>query len=197
MLDIELKEIQSDVRLDKILSLWHCHKKLIVGALLSTIVLVIVGLIVSYHRTTTREKAADILFELIQSPEDNERYDILFKTLSPYPFLGTLAHHPDVKMLEKMYENVRQDPTLREALILFVALRYLEDATFPQSIETDLKTLSSSASTWAPLARELLAFLAFKRDEPNVKKLFQELTQDEQATPGIKQRAKAMLEKIS
>ena len=210
MSDVEMNEIQEDIRLDTVLSFWQQYKKIIVGGITGAIILVTIGLVYTNHRAESRRQASQTLLNMLNSREDTEQnkesYDALVDALAPYPTLAHLtksgqlindAQGLDIQELEKIRNDVRSDATLREGTIILMALRRIEDANFPTALLKELDQLSASKSTWVFFAKEIRAFLAFKQDESTALSLFQAIVDDPAAPPGFKQRSQAMIDKMS
>ncbi len=214
MLSATLREIDSAVRWERVLTFWQSHKRLIVGAL---IVLILGGVGLFYRHTqathTVEEASAQYTeaLQLFRREKDSEAENILHKLAAsgpaPYGILaqfrlaGALAtKDPEAAalMFDKLTQNSDLDSTLRDAARMRSVLLRFESANDLQAFEKELGSLLNSENLWHASAQELAGLLAWRTGNLDAAKMyFEAIRSDLQAPVSLQQRAGEFLELVT
>ena len=203
------KEIDEELRNEKLANLWKNYGKYLVGAIIITVVGVAGFKIWEAHdlnnRTTDSAKYAEALVLL----EKNDIKSALskFSNLSVNGSLGyatlarlntanTLLQRGEPSEAHKIYSDLANnnsaDPIFRDLASILHAINTLGKHDSKRSKER-IEQLANSQSPWRHSAKEILALMEQKNGNfENAKKLFTELADDMTTPNGIRSRSTEM-----
>jgi hypothetical protein len=203
------REVEEDVRRDRILRLWTKYQYLFIALA----VLIVAGTgawrLYSYYRDSAAQEAgakyeaAEQLSRAGKSAESAEAFDALSK-IAPkgYASIARLraaneraASDPQAAI--KAYEELAADPAADPAFKDFANLREAMlrvDSDDPLEFERRFGPLASDAFPYHDQIRELLGLAALKRNAfDTAERWFDGIVSDTRAPPAIRMRAEALL----
>ncbi len=209
MADPIFREIDEEVRRENILKLWRRFRYWIIGSVVTVIVFVAGGLGIMEYREIQRQDWGDHLLRSLQSADEEgaaaalDRFTEIaddasgsYRILSLFNEAAMQARLGNTEEAIKIYNDLQsfaRPDHLRDLATLLWAY-YQLDGNNDADLKTRLVPLTGDDSAWKYSAREIMAFLAYRRggkDQSRI--LFKELESDPQSPEGIRTRAKQML----
>lgn len=197
------KELEEDIREERIVNLWHKYGNYVIGLAL----LIVIGTAsyvlwqyMSHKARIKRHVSFSQAVELIHQGKKDEAlkaFQSLAKEGGGYAQLAQLYEASLLPNPESLYKKISQenvaDPGLNKLPKLLMAARALDNA----EVLAPLESLTAPHNAWAPLSLELLALANLKRgDSINAAKLYIRLLKETFITPEEKLRAGMMLSQL-
>jgi hypothetical protein len=203
------REVDEDVRRDRILKLWTKHRSLIIA--LAVIIVAGTGgwRFYAYHRDQaataagTKYEAAAQLSREKKPAEAAAAFNALSKA-SPkgYASLARLRAGNElavsdpqaaIKIYEELAEDPGADPTFKDLARLRAAMLRV-DIDDPLEFERKFGPLAADTFAYHGQIRELLGLAALKRNDLDAaRRWFEGITSDPRAPAGVRARAEALL----
>lgn len=211
-----LEEVESDIRQEKLLSLWHKYGKLATAGLVVVLLMVSGYSLWQNHEAKQRIHLAEQFIEaqdsiangqiphalqILQSvmKNSNKTYSVLAQFLDT----GVLVQEGGVDNLKKAVDNVQLiadnthlDQMWRDlASLLYVSLSLdLNEGSDKEKLLARLESLTATGNPWRYLALEFKAILLSQNVDSKAAaaEIFVSLVQDPQVPEGIKSRAQLM-----
>ncbi len=206
MADI-FREIEEDLRHDKLMTLWRRYGALLVAAAVA-IVLATAGYVAWNHfRDAARQERArlyDSAMELLarDDPGAIEKLGEIGAGSDGYAVLARLqeaarkAKQGDDAGALAVYEAIASDGgerAFRDLAVILIALHTLDEAE-PEALIRRLEPLTAEGNAWRYSALELTALLARRAGEvARAREIFVKLADDQQAPAALRQRATELL----
>lgn len=209
-----IREIEEEVRREKLTTLWNTYGKWVIGGLAAFVLLVAGWQWYTAFKVDQAQKAGAQFEEAITLLEGDKKKDGLalleLLTKEGSPAHATLARlqlaavHRKAGEMDKaaaLYVTVADDTTADQLLRSFAKLQNatlkVDNGTWTDA-KNRLNDLANDASPWRYTARELLGLTAFKHNKwSEAKEAYSNLLADTGAPPAIKQRAQMALALIT
>lgn len=203
MMNDFIKELEEDIREERILILWNKYGNYLIGLALSIILVTIAYVLwqyISHNRQEKRFLTFSHALELKNQGKAEEAikaFQELAQNGGGYGKLAQLYEAALVSTPEPFYIKISQqnpaDPALNKLPKLLVAARSLEKT----EALTALEPLAAPNNAWAPLSLELLALSHVKRgDQTKAAKLYIQMLKESTLTPDEQLRAEMMLSQL-
>lgn len=207
------REVDEDVRRDRILNLWAKYRNF----LISLAVLVVVGTAAWHYYDYARDKNAatagskyEAAVELARKGKSSEAaaaFDALSKT-APQGYVslarlraaaeraasdprGAIAAFDELAASPSTEQSLRDLATVRAAMLRV-------DSDDPLDFERKYAPLASSAFAYRHEIEELIGLAALKRNDlESAKRSFEAIAADTHAAPGLRTRAEALLSLVN
>lgn len=213
------REIDEELRYDKLLRVWQRHRVLLI-ALLAGVLLGTVGYVVwrDYAEKQALERASTFAVALAAAMQTEEAaaqpdaaalsaLDELAEGSDGYATLARLQmaaveiRGGNVDGALAIYESIAQDTEVerifRDLAIILLAMNSLDTAE-PDTLAARLAPLAVEENPWRHSARELTALLALRGGETaRARELLTALSDDATAPAGIRRRADELLAGIA
>lgn len=209
MADI-FREVDEDLRQERYLKLWRRFRYYVIGVLVVALGAAVAYVVVSDMQARRREDeatrfaaAADELAAGRPRAAAESFAALADDVGSGYAALAriraadALAQAGDVDGAVARYDQLAADGSVdaiyREFAVLLAAER-LVDRRSAAEIDQRLAPLVIGESAWRPLAQEILGLAALRAGQlERAREIFEELSIDMQASPGVRQRAAELL----
>lgn len=196
------KELEEDIREERIMNLWHKYGNYVIGLALA-IVIGTAGYVIWQHMKHKAQLKRHMSFSqavtLLQQGKKEEAlkaFHELAEERGGYAKLAQLYEASLIPDPEELYAKIAQqnaaDPALSKLPKLLMAARALNNTTALMAIEP-----LSASKAWAPLSLELLALANLKRgNEIEAAKLYIQILKRSSITSDEKARAEMMLSQL-
>ncbi len=198
-----LRELEEDIREERILVLWQKYGSYLIGLALA-IVIGTAGYTLWKYMKHRNQLQAHVSFSGAVSLMDQGRKEealIAFQTLADEGggygklaqlYEASILHHPEELYAQISKENA-SDPALGTLPKLLMAARSLERP----HVLTDLQSLSAPNNAWAPLSLELLALSDLKKgDQVKAAEQYIQMLKEPYLTESEQIRASLMLSQL-
>lgn len=203
------REIEEDVRRENILKLWRRFRGWIIGTAVATVVIVAGGIGIVEYRKAQHEQWGDrLLRSLLASQEESPQAvlnqfielekdsDTAYRILSLFNEASTQARLGNTRRTIEIYNQLQSEaqPAHLRDLATVLWGYYQLDGNDDEALRVRLQPLTRDDNPWRFSAREVMAFLAYRRGENEKSRtLFQMIQDDSQAPEGVRTRARQML----
>ena len=197
------KELEDDIREERIISLWHKYGKFVIG--LAVILVVGTSAYVFWQHIKNkaqirRHVSFSQSLDLLNQGKKEDALKAFHDLAAEGGGYGKLAQLYEASLLphpEALYTKISQenpaDPALSKLPKILLAARALDNPEVLASLEP----LTAPNNAWAPLSLELLALGNLKRGDPvKAAKLYIKMLQETSLTPDEKLRAGMMLSQL-
>lgn len=197
------KELEEDIREERIVNLWRKYGNYIIGLAL----LIVIGTstyVLWQHMKNKAQIKRHLSFsqavELVTQGKKEEALKIFHNLAEEGGGYAKLAQLYEASLLsnpELLYKKISQenvaDPALSKLPKVLMAARALDKP----EVLTSLEPLTAPHNAWAPLSLELLALANLKKgDQTNAAKLYIRILKEKTLTPDEKLRAGMMLSQL-
>lgn len=212
-----IREIEEEVRRERLTKLWNQYGTLAIGAVVSIVVLFGGWQWYSAYQLDSAQKAGGRFEEaiaLLDETDEAKKKDglALLQNLTDegpavYGVLAQLrlaATHRSASENDKakeLYQKVSDSSAADSLLRSFAKLQLASlkiDTSDWTTVQNQLNQIASDTGPWRLSARELLGLAAYKHKKwKEARQAYSSLLTEETATPAMKQRAQAALELIT
>ncbi|MCW5698700.1 MAG: tetratricopeptide repeat protein [Rhodospirillales bacterium] len=220
MADLEhdplIREIEEDLREEKLTKLWKAYGNWIIGACVALVVGVAVGEGWKHYQKGAREEAGDRFAQALLLADTDpaaavERLSEVSRDapegigmLSRFRAAALVADGDDPVAAADAFKSLpdaTEDPLYRDLAVILEAMNEMAAMTTPTdsgALIDRLSPLAADDRPWRNSARELIAYLSWgSGDLAKAKELFQALADDPLTSSGMRSRAGDMLTVIS
>jgi hypothetical protein len=208
------REIDEDIRREKLEQLWKKHGRLFVIAIVVVVVAVGAGTLWQERQTSAMEKATAALASTLQQLKADNHTDITTQletfsasapegpaTLARLYAAGVAANGENntaaLAQLRTLADD-KQAPELYRSLAQLLLTQARMDSEDPVTLQNELSPLKEDGKPWRYSARELSALLSLKQgDIDSARATLEALQQDNAAPGGIRERATRLLATLS
>ena len=204
--DLLLKEIDEDLRHERLAKLWQRFGNWVIGAALAVVVIVAGHQGWKSYELSKHEAAAAGYAAAVRMAAQNNALEAekAFAELAPsapagYAMLARFREaalalqQGDPARAASLYRRIAADGGLERPyreLALLQAAFALADSAEPQALRQEIAPLAQTDSPWRHLAREIGALLSLRAgDRDGAREEFRRLAEDAAAPPALKARA--------
>ncbi len=212
-----LKEVQNDIRKEKLLQLWKQYGKQVTGVVVGIIILVSGYNFWSYYEKNKRTQMAEKLIaaqDFIGQGETEKAQTILsslaveshsaYQPLALFQKAGLLlqlGQKPEeiLQTYQQLSANTKIDPLWRSLATLLGVMVSIDqpNAKFDDLL-AQLAPITTDQNPWRYLANEMKGVLLHRKgDNTQAAEIFAKLVQDNQTPSGISMRARLMVQIVS
>ena len=214
-----LEEVQSDIRQERFINLWHRYGKLVIGGIVGVLILGSGYNFWRHYETNKRCQMADKLTsaqEYLSAGETDKALAVLnilageghaaYQPLALFQKAGALLQAgTSAKTLEavtlygQLSANTQLDPLWRDLAALLSIMNSIDQPDQKgEDLLTRLTPLTSDQNPWRYFAREIKGLLLQRKgDAIQAAEVFAALVQDNQTPSGISMRARLMTQILS
>jgi len=212
-----LKEVQNDIRKEKLLQLWKQYGKQVTGVVVGIIILVSGYNFWSYYEKNKRTQMAEKLIaaqDFIGQGETEKAQTILsslaieshsaYQPLALFQKAGLLlqlGQKPEeiLQTYQQLSANTKIDPLWRSlATLLGVMVSIDQPNAKVDDLLAQLAPITTDQNPWRYLANEMKGVLLHRKgDNTQAAEIFAKLVQDNQTPSGISMRARLMVQIVS
>ncbi|MBA3813409.1 MAG: tetratricopeptide repeat protein [Alphaproteobacteria bacterium] len=197
------KELEEDIREERILNFWHKYGNYIIGLAVAIVIATSAYVLWQYLKNKAQVRKHVSFFqavELIKLGKKEEALKAFHDLAVEGGGYGKIAQLYEASLLpdpEALYTKISQenvaDPALGKLPKILMAARALDKP----EVLTPLEPLTAPNNAWAPLSLELLALADLKRgDSVSAAKLYIRILKETSLTPDETLRAGMMLSQI-
>jgi len=197
------KELEEDIREERIFSLWHKYGSYLIGLALVIVIGTSAYVLWQHmkHKAQTRRQVSfSQALELLKQGKKEDALKAFHELAEEGGGYGKLAQLYEASLLpqpDALYTEISKknaaDPALSKLPKILMAARSLDKP----EVLTLLEPLTAPNNAWAPLSLELLALADLKRgDSVNAAKLYIRILKEASLTPDEKLRAGLMLSQL-
>jgi hypothetical protein len=212
--DNVFREIDEELRRERLAKIWDKYGTLIVGAIAAFILLIAGSIWWQNQQTLKRQAAGDQFIKALRdvAKKDTEKADTVFKALienSPEGYeimsrlhlAANLAAKGQTGEAEILYKKVTLNPSadkiLRDYAKLNLAILQLDGATYDETLKA-LGEFTKAGAIWQGTANEVVALAAYKEGKYNEAKThFNDILTNKSTPSALKRRAQIMLDVIA
>ncbi len=208
--DTLLREVQDEIRRERLATIWDRFGAVIIGAA-ALLVIGVGGYKYAEYRNLSAREAAGLEFEAAsrlaaqgKTQESHQAFDAMIKTapagynaLARLRNAGALATEKKTAEAVAAYDSVAKDASadslLRDFAALQAALLRVDSADWTE-MQNRLNDLIRDNNAWRAPARELLGLAAMKAgNQEEARKAFEQILGDSTAPPATAERAQIMM----
>jgi hypothetical protein len=212
--DSFIREVEEELRSDRLKSFWSRFGALIIGAAVLLVVATAATRFYDYYTSSQANASGDRFLAALNLANDGKSDEALAALqelekdgFGQYPVLArmraatVLANEGKVDEAVSMFDAVAADSSVPVAIRDIAKLRAgyaLVDTADYAEVAKRVEVLSSTESTLRHAAREVMGLSAWRTEKfADAQSLFSDIINDEQAPAGVTQRARIMLELIT
>jgi hypothetical protein len=212
--DSFIREVDEELRSDRVQDFWNKYGKLLIGAAVAIIVVTGGYRFYEYYTGQKAAAAGDAFMEAVNLSEDGKRDEAIaaleklelgdnkaYQTLALLRGASELAEADDVEGAVKKFDAVANDSAADENLRAIARIRaamLLVDTGTVADVESRVSPLSAPGAPYRASAREALGLAYYKAgDLENAFKQFNSLVEDTETPAGLAQRTRIILDVIA
>lgn len=214
-----LEEVEKDIRQEKLLNLWKQYGKLVSGAIIGIIVLIVGYNLWSRYEQNKRVQMAEKLIvaqEYIAQGESGKAQEILnrlsadshktYQPLTLFQKAGLLLQEGPkfnpaeaMEIYNQLSANSKIDPLWRDLANLLAVMASMDQPDMKvEELLGRLNALTGDQNPWRYFAKEMKGILLYRKGEKDqAAELFAQLVQDNQTPSGISMRSRLMVQIVS
>lgn len=212
-----IREIEEDLREEKLARLWKAYGSWIIAACVALVIGVALGEAWQFYRESVRAEAGARFTEALRLADDSpaaalEQLDRLaadapqgLQLLARFRAAALAGEIEDRSAAAAAYQDVAEEtedrPLYRDLAVILATMNEMAANAAPAdaaALIDRLAPLDAEDNPWRFTARELIAHLALQSGDPTrAREVFQGLADDPQTPAGIRSRANDMLAAVS
>lgn len=212
--DSFIREVEEELRSDRLKSFWERFGTIIIGAAVLLVLATAATRFYDYYTSSKANESGDRFLVALNLANDGQSEEALAALqqlendgFGQYPVLArmraatVLANDGKVDEAVSMFDAIAGDSSVPIALRDIAKLRAgyaLVDTAEYAEVAKRVEVLSSTENTLRHAAREVMGLSAWRTENfADARTFFSDITNDEQAPAGVAQRARIMLELIT